>query len=96
MNNKQSAIGKKEPSSIQWVNYIDSKKISIICFYFLIHILDSNEYFYKKQQQITTNTSDNQISSNSSIDPNDDRIGESDEFDQMIQHYYQKKHHSKQ
>jgi hypothetical protein len=55
------------------------------------NIPDSGEYFYKRNKA-TTNPDDIQISSNSSISTTEDRIGEPDEFDEMIKRYQEKQH----
>ena len=64
----------------------------------LIYIMNENEYFFKRSrshhhhQATTTATTDEHLSGSSSTDSNDVRLGELDEFDQMI-HRYQQKHH---
>lgn len=56
-----------------------------------IYIMKEDEYFYKRpaprQQPVTT---DERLSGASSINDNDARLGDFDEFEQMIQRYQQK------
>ena len=60
-----------------------------------IYVMEQDEYFYKRPQphhhQAAT-TVDEHLSGSSSMDSNDARLGELDEFDQMIRRYQQKHH----
>ncbi|CAF4851908.1 unnamed protein product [Rotaria sp. Silwood2] len=61
-----------------------------------IYIMSDDEYFYKRstpQHHQPRTTDEQHLSGQSSMDNNEARLGDIDEFDQMI-HRYQKKHRS--
>jgi hypothetical protein len=54
-------------------------------------ILGPDEYFYKRQPTVTSNADESHASTDSAMSSDEERIGEPDEFEQMI-----KRHHNKQ
>ncbi|CAF1327988.1 unnamed protein product [Rotaria sordida] len=58
----------------------------------VIYIMASDEYFYKPQHQLTTNSNNSQVSNEGlPTKSNEELIGAPDEWEKMIQHY-QRKH----
>lgn len=93
--NKRLTIGRDVLLSIQWVSYTKKEQPFEILFsvsnlfFSSYHILDENEYFYKRSSHEIRNQQTQ--SSSSSLGTNEARIGEMDEFEKMNQ-YYQAKH----
>ncbi|CAF1491267.1 unnamed protein product [Rotaria sp. Silwood1] len=57
-----------------------------------IYIMGADEYFYKPQHRVTTNPNNSQVSKQGSppMVSNQETLGESDEWEKMIQRYQQK------
>ena len=55
-----------------------------------IYIMTDDEYFYQQPKSYDQADDDEQLSNHSSMHSNDAKLGEPDEFDQMIERYQQK------